>query len=192
MIDYDLVIIGGTSAGRYAALTAISLQARVALVEPFSNSQDLPTAEKESIDLGLRYSQTLNESGRFAQNISRQQFGIHWETANSQMPVELRFDGVMKWAEGIVSNLSEINSIDVLAARGVDVIFGNGEFVAKPDLTFVVNGRKLRSLCYLLACPTLAAIPNIEGLSSAGYFTSETIGQLVKQQKLPQSHWWRS
>ncbi|NJK68159.1 MAG: NAD(P)/FAD-dependent oxidoreductase [Microcoleus sp. CSU_2_2] len=187
MIDYDLVIIGGTSAGRYAALTATSLQARVALVEPLSNSQDLSTAGKESIDLGLRYSQALSETGRFAQDISHQQFGIHWETANSQMPVELQFDGVMKWAEGIVANLSEINSIDVLAARGVDVIFGNGEFVAKPSLAFAVSGRKLRSLCYLLACPTLATIPNIEGLTAAGYFTSETIGQLVKQQKLPQS-----
>jgi pyruvate/2-oxoglutarate dehydrogenase complex dihydrolipoamide dehydrogenase (E3) component len=187
MIDYDLVIIGGTSAARYAALTATYLQARVALVEPLSNAQDLPTAEEESIDLGLKYSQTLNETARFAQQISRQQFGIHWETANSQMPVELRFDGAMKWAEGVVSNLSEINSIDVLAARGVDVIFGNGEFVAKPNLAFAVSGRKLRSLCYLLACPTLATIPNIEGLAAAGYFTSETIGQLVKQQKLPQS-----
>lgn len=186
MLDYDLVIIGGTSAARYAALTATSLQARVALVEPFGNSQDLPTPGKESIDLGLRYSQTLNETARIAQYISRQQFGI-WETASSQMPLELQFDGVMKWTEGIVSNLSEINSIDVLAVCGVDVIFGNGEFVAKPDLAFAVSGRKLRSLCYLLACSTLAAIPNIEGLAAAGYFTSETIGQLVKQQKLPQS-----
>jgi pyruvate/2-oxoglutarate dehydrogenase complex dihydrolipoamide dehydrogenase (E3) component len=186
MIDYDLVIIGGTSAARYAALTATSLQARVALVEPFSNSQDLPTGGKESIDLGLRYSQTLSETGRLAQQISHQQFGIDWKTANSPM-LELQFDGVMKWSESVVANLSEINSIDVLAARGVDVIFGNGEFVAKPDLAFVVNGRKLRSICYLLACPTLPAIPNIEGLATAGYFTSETIGQLVKQQKLPQS-----
>jgi len=187
MIDYDLVIIGGTSAARYAALTSTDFQARIALVEPFSNSQDLPTASQESIDLGLRYNQTLSQSGRFAQHISRQQFGIGWETANSQMPIELRFDGVMKWAQGVVSNLSEINSLDVLAARGVDVIFGNGEFVVKPNLAFAVGGRKLRSLCYLLACPTLPAIPNIEGLSSVGYFTSETVGELAKLQKLPKS-----
>ncbi|MEG4343132.1 NAD(P)/FAD-dependent oxidoreductase [Microcoleus sp. A003_D6] len=187
MLDYDLVIIGGTPAGRYAAFTATNFPARVALVEPLSNSQDLPTGKKESIELGLRYSQILSEAARFAQQISRQQLGVRREAANSKMPIELRFDGVLKWAEGVVANLSEIDALGVLAARGVDIIFGNGEFVAKPDLAFVAGGRKLRSLCYLLACPTLPAIPNIEGLSSAGFFTSETVGELAKLPQLPKS-----
>jgi pyruvate/2-oxoglutarate dehydrogenase complex dihydrolipoamide dehydrogenase (E3) component len=187
MLDYDLVIIGGTSAGRYAALTATSLQARVALVEPFSNSQDFPTAGKESIELGLRYSQILSETGRRVQQMGSQHFGIQRETAPSPMPVELRFDRVLKWAEGVVSNLEEINSLGVLASGGVDVIVGSGEFVATPDLAFAVGGRKLRSLCYLLACPSQPAIPNIEGLSSAGYFTSDTLGQLIKLKHLPES-----
>lgn len=187
MLDYDLVIIGGTPAGRYAALTATNFPARVALVEP-PRGQDLPAGGKESIDLGLRYSQTLREAARFAQQISRQQLGVRWEVANSSKPIELQFEGVLKWAEGVVSNLSEIDSLDVLVARGVDVIFGSGEFVAKPDLAFVAGGRSLRSLCYLLACPTLPAIPNnIEGLSSAGFFTSETVGELAKLPQLPKS-----
>ncbi|MEG3954066.1 NAD(P)/FAD-dependent oxidoreductase [Microcoleus sp. herbarium2] len=186
MLDYDLVIIGGTPAGRYAALTATNFPARVALVEPPSG-QILPAGGKESIDLGLRYSQTLREAARFAQQITRQQLGVRWEVANSSKPIELRFDGVLKWTEGVVSNLSEIDSLDVLVARGVDVIFGSGEFVAKPDLAFVAGGRSLRSLCYLLACPTLPAIPNIEGLSSAGFFTLETVGELAKLPQLPKS-----
>ncbi|KGF73093.1 hypothetical protein DO97_01745 [Neosynechococcus sphagnicola sy1] len=37
-VDYDLVVIGNTSAGRYAAETAAHLQARVALVEQVSNA----------------------------------------------------------------------------------------------------------------------------------------------------------
>ncbi len=187
MIDYDLVIIGGTTAGRYAALTATGFQARVALVEPFSNSQNLPNAGQDAIAFGLQYRQFLSESSRFAEQISSQKFGVHWATTNSEMPIELRFDGVTKWAEGVVSNLSEINSLGVLATRGVDVICGDGEFVLKPDLAFVVNGRKLRSLSYLLACPSFPAIPNIEGLLSVGYFTSETVWQLAKQQKMPKS-----
>ena len=186
MLDYDLVIIGGTPAGRYAALTATNFPARVALVEP-PRGQDLPTGGKEPIDLGLRYSQTLREAARFAQQITRQQLGVRWEVANSSMPIELRFDGVLKRAEGVVSNLSEIDCLDVLAARGVDVILGSGEFVAKPDLAFVAGGRSLRSLCYLLACPTLPTIPNIEGLSSAGCFTSETVGELATLPQLPKS-----
>lgn len=187
MIDYDLVIIGGTPAGRHAALTATNFPARVALVEPLSNSQDLPTEGKESIDLGLRYTQILSEAARFAQQIRRQHFGVCQKVANSEMPIELRFDGALKWADGVVANLSEIDALAVLAARGVDVIFGDGEFVRKPNLAFVVGDRQLRSLSYLLACPTLPAIPNIEGLSAAGFFTSETVAQLAKLPQLPQT-----
>uniref|UniRef100_A0ACD5GVP5 FAD-dependent oxidoreductase n=1 Tax=Desertifilum tharense IPPAS B-1220 TaxID=1781255 RepID=A0ACD5GVP5_9CYAN len=33
-VDYDLVVIGGSAAGVYAALFAAQLKARVALVEP--------------------------------------------------------------------------------------------------------------------------------------------------------------
>ncbi|NJO72042.1 MAG: FAD-dependent oxidoreductase [Oscillatoriales cyanobacterium RM1_1_9] len=33
MLDYDVVIIGGSLTGRYAALKAAQMQARVALVE---------------------------------------------------------------------------------------------------------------------------------------------------------------
>src|SRR4028118_162173 len=139
MLDYDLVIIGGTPAGRYAALTATNFPARVALVEPPSG-QDLPNRGEESIDLGLRYSQTLREAARFGQQITRQQLGVRWEVANSSMPIELRFDGVLKWAEGVVSNLSEIDSLDVLVARGVDVIFGSGGVVGQPGLAFVAGG----------------------------------------------------
>ncbi|MFM9266789.1 NAD(P)/FAD-dependent oxidoreductase [Tychonema sp. BBK16] len=187
MIDYDLVIIGGTTAARYAALTATGFQARVALVEPFSNSQNLPNMAQDAITFGLQYSQVLSDSSRFSEQISSHKFGVHWATTNSEMLSELRFDGVRKWAEGVISNLSEINSLGVLATRGVDVICGDGEFVVKPDLAFVVNGRKLRSLSYLLACPSLPAIPDIEGLLSVGYFTSETVWKLAKQQKLPKS-----
>jgi len=187
MLDYDLVIIGGTPAGRYAALTATNFPARVALVEPLSNSQDLPIGGKESIDLGLRYSQTLSEAARFAQQISRLQLGVRPDVADSPAPLELPLDGLFKWTEGVVSNLEEIDDLGVLAARGVDIIFGSGEFVAKPKLAFVTGDRSLRSRCYLLACPTMPGIPNIEGLSSAGFYTSETVGELAKLPQLPKS-----
>ncbi|MBE9187383.1 NAD(P)/FAD-dependent oxidoreductase [Microcoleus sp. LEGE 07076] len=187
MLEYDLVIIGGTAAGRYAALTATNFPARVALVEPLTKSPDLPTGGKVSIDQGLRYSQTLSEAARFTRQIGHQQFGVRPDVADSSAPIKLRFDGVFNWAEGVVSNLEEIDDLGVLAARGVDIIFGSGEFVAKPQLAFVAGDRSLRSRCYLLACPTLPTIPNIEGLLSAGFFTSETVAQLAKLPQLPHS-----
>ncbi len=48
-VDYDLVIVGGSAAGRYAALTASQQLARVALVEPEFNQGLYNYAMRESI-----------------------------------------------------------------------------------------------------------------------------------------------
>ena len=38
-VDYDVVIIGGSLAGRYAAVAATQLKATVALIEPIPRSE---------------------------------------------------------------------------------------------------------------------------------------------------------
>ena len=38
-VEYDVVIIGGSLAGRYAAIAAAQLRATVALVEPFFGAE---------------------------------------------------------------------------------------------------------------------------------------------------------
>ncbi|HLO47407.1 MAG TPA: NAD(P)/FAD-dependent oxidoreductase [Kamptonema sp.] len=186
MLDYDVVIIGGTVAGRYAALTATYLQARVALVEPPSNSQDLPLTDKHFPVSGIKYSQALIEIGRFAKQLDfAQQFTSGIGENVVPLKTALQFDSVALWAKSAVSNIEEIYSTAVLAAAGVDVIVSKGEFVVKPDLSFAVNGRNLRSRTFLLATPSQPLIPEIEGLLSTGYFTTETIGQLSALKKLP-------
>lgn len=55
--DYDVVIIGGSPTGRYAAVTATQLRAKVALVEPAQRQgvaarsplQDLLTPDRKSV-----------------------------------------------------------------------------------------------------------------------------------------------
>ena len=186
MLDYDVVIIGGTTAGRYAALTATYLQARVALVEPPNHSQELSLAEKHFPISGMKYSQALIEVGRFTQQLDfAQQFISRIEENAAPPKTAVEFDTVALWAKSVVSNIEEIYSTAALAAAGVDVIVSKGEFVVKPDLAFAVNGRNLRSRTFLLATPSQPAIPEIEGLLSTGYFTTETIGQLSELKKLP-------
>lgn len=45
MLDYDVVIIGGTITGIYAAITATQLQGRVALIQPASTADIAPLRE---------------------------------------------------------------------------------------------------------------------------------------------------
>jgi len=182
MIDYDVVIIGGTATGIYAAITAASMQARVALVQPPIET------ENNSLDTGFRYSKVMANLGKKAREINRaQELGIYTERGDLfSQKFSVNFEEAMEYAGGIVSNQKAKHEPAVLASLGIDVVFGSGSFVDKPHLAFVVKGRHLRSRAYLLATPAKPIIPDIPGLSQLNFLTAENLGKLVKK-KLPEN-----
>lgn len=178
-VDYDLVIIGGTPAGFYAAATAASLKARVALVAPES-----------SLSAGS-YSKALTQVSRIAQQMrGAHQFGIDCD-ADEQTPaspqISVKFNEAMEWCAGVASNLEAQHSPAVLASLGVDFIAGAGQFYPKPHLGFEVKDRRIRARAYLLATGTRPAKPEIDGLEATGYLTAETISQFTNITPQPQS-----
>ncbi|OKH28150.1 dihydrolipoyl dehydrogenase family protein [Chroogloeocystis siderophila] len=157
-VDYDVVIIGGSLTGRYAAILATQLHAKVALVEP--------TAQK--IFPHLLTPHALAYLGKC------QQSAMSWEiTANKKDTVE--WADILQQVKGVVADVEEQYSPAVLAALGVDMISGDGQFVRSPALTFSVNRRQLKSRSYLLATGSRPLIPNIEGLQATGYYTTADI-----------------
>jgi len=76
----------------------------------------------------------------------------------------------MQWAEKVVSNLEDQNSPAILAALGVDVIVGTGQFEATAPRLYV-NKRRLKR-AYLIATGSRAAFQS-EGLQTTGYLTAE-------------------
>jgi pyruvate/2-oxoglutarate dehydrogenase complex dihydrolipoamide dehydrogenase (E3) component len=175
MLDYDVVIIGGNLAGRYAALEASRLKARVALVEP---------AHKLG-ETGNFYPKTFIELTRQSFHQNRQQnpiISLSTENKSSQ------FDDLYKNINRVIFNLEEIHSLSSLAQTGVDVILGKGKFIKeKSQLVLRVNERELRSRAYLLSLPSQPIIPDIPGLDSTGYLTYPTIDYLLKDEKLPKN-----
>jgi pyruvate/2-oxoglutarate dehydrogenase complex dihydrolipoamide dehydrogenase (E3) component len=161
--DYNLVIIGGTAAARYAALTASRLRARVALIEPeFSGNQV------------LRH-QTLIQTGRVAQQMRQAE---QWGLPSGNFDTLVQWSDLLQWAQRVTDVQDDgERSLPVLAAAGVDVIVGEGEFVRRPQLAFAVNGRSLRSRTYLLATASYPVIPQIDGLAAAEPCTPETFWQ---------------
>ncbi|MEH2055710.1 MAG: NAD(P)/FAD-dependent oxidoreductase [Nostoc sp.] len=169
-IDYDVVIIGGSLAAYYAALAATQLHATVALVEP-------------KVDYGFTHHHALTEIGKLAQKLDNSSaFGIHATHANTseECHVSMVWQEAMLYAQCVASNLKEHHSPAILAARGVDVIVGNGQFQSSPQLAFAVNKRLLRARTYLLASGSRPEIPEIEGLQATGYLTLSNIWQSLQ------------
>ncbi|MFB2835081.1 dihydrolipoyl dehydrogenase family protein [Floridanema evergladense] len=178
MLDYDLVVIGGSPAGIYAAVKATNSNARVALVaSPLFGSTWSESSSK--------YNKALTYMGKVARILeSAATFG--W-SEKEQLNRSLEFGESLKWAKGIVASLDENYSPAVLASLGVDVIFGEGEFCRHAsDIAFAVKDQYLRSRKYLIAINSSPIIPEIEGLESAGYLTPDSIWQLTNVE-LPKS-----
>ena len=168
-IDYDVVIIGGTLAGRYAAWSATQFKARVALVEPNVSQEPIKNSIKNY---------TFTQTSKLLQKLSNLPgFGIDalcseiTSETKEQCQILWNWDRAMLYADGIVANTHQQLSPIMLAAQGVDVVTDRGQFQISPNLSFVVKDRSLRSRSYLLATGAIPAIPDIEGLESVGYVT---------------------
>ncbi|MEH2407879.1 dihydrolipoyl dehydrogenase family protein [Nostoc sp.] len=176
-VDYDIVIIGGSLAGYYAALAATQLRATVALVEP-------------KVDYGFTHHHALTEIGKLAQKLNdAPSFGIHATHTHTseECHISMAWQEAMLYAQCVASNLKEQHSPAILAARGVDVIVGSGEFQSSPQLAFAVNNRLLRARTYLLATGSRPEIPEIEGLQATSYLTLSNIWQSLKGTALPKN-----
>lgn len=135
-VEYDLVVVGSSWAGIYAAKGAVQLQARVALVTQ---------CDRKYLPNDTLFNQSLGEIGRF----NYQQENTFVAATTKCTPVTIA--DASHWIKGTNVAVQNINSLSSLAALGVDVIVGKGEFYRLPQLGLQVNQRKLRSRNFLLA-----------------------------------------
>ena len=176
-IDYDVVIIGGTLAARYAAWSATQLKARVALVEANVSQEPIKNY-------------TFTQTSKFLQKLTNlPSFGINalCSQTEEQCQIIWNWQQAMLYADGVAANTHKHLSPAILAAQGVDVIVDKGQFYASPNLAFVVENRCLRGRSYLLATGASPAIPDIEGLESTGYVTPLNVWDLFTQPTPPKN-----
>lgn len=171
-VDYDLVVIGSSKEGIYAAASATYLQARVALVTQ---------SEKQYLDNNSIVVRSISEVARWHYWQQKNPLAIAFESAPPQSLTEAKSLG-----EIINFNVNTEHSLAGIAALGVDVIIGKGEFYRLPKLGFKVNQRNLRSRKYLLATGSRLAIEPIEGIVETDYSTLDDLWQLENLASLPQ------
>lgn len=165
-VDYDLVIVGGSAVARYAAAQAARLHARVALVEP-----ELPPSSDCYAHSLLRVAKLMRQQQH------ADLWGLQWVDSK---PAMIDWQRSIDWAGAVAETIEaagvEGQSLNLLAALGVDVVVGQAAFQAQP-LGVTAAGRLLRARAYLLAPPTLPRLPDIEGLATVPYLTLEKLWQ---------------
>jgi pyruvate/2-oxoglutarate dehydrogenase complex dihydrolipoamide dehydrogenase (E3) component len=167
---YNLVVIGGGTAGLVTAAGAAGLGAKVALVEKNLLGGDC-------LNAGCVPSKSIIRSSRVFSDIrDARDHGLR----NSNH-IEMDFSAVMERMRRLRAKISHHDSARRFQDLGVDVFLGDGHF-AGPDVV-EVNGKTLRFKKGVIATGSRPFVPPIEGLIDAGFLTNETIFSITEQPK---------
>ena len=163
---YDLVVIGGGTAGLVCAAGAAGLGARVALVERGRLGGDC-------LNTGCVPSKALLRAAR-AVHEARAAAGV-----GVTMTPHVNFAAVMYRVRARRADLSHHDSAARLVSIGVHVFFGDASFSGTRTVT--VAGRALRFRRAVVATGGRPSIPPIPGLVDVPYLTNGTLFELIEQ-----------
>ena len=147
---YDLVIIGGGSAGLTAAGFAVQLGARVALVEKHRLGGDCTWT-------GCVPSKTLLKAAKVAHEMRT---ADHYGLSSVEPAVDLK--AVMAHVRAVVNEVYQEESPEALRADGIDVLLGEARFLDSHTLT--TGEATLSARNVLIATGAHPYIPPIAGL----------------------------
>ncbi|MEO8797514.1 MAG: FAD-dependent oxidoreductase, partial [Polyangiaceae bacterium] len=158
---YDLVVLGGGTAGLVAAIGAAVVGAKVALVEKEMLGGDC-------LIFGCVPSKALLHAARVAHAARTSgELGIEGEAS------QVRFEVVMRHLRETRVKIAPHDAARTLEEHGVDVFFGEGKLSARDAVE--VATQRLSFAKAVLATGTTPTIPKIDGLADVEFFTNETI-----------------
>jgi mercuric reductase len=157
--DYDLMVIGGGSAGFAAAIKAAELGYRAAIVEA-------GTMGGTCVNVGCVPSKTLIRAVETVHQAGAHRFqGIH------TVPGQIEWPKVIAQKDKLVAALRQGKYADVLAGYpDVDYIEGYATLTGKNGVE--VDGQSYTPYRILIAIGAHPWVPPIDGLAEAGYLDS--------------------
>lgn len=162
---FNLVVIGGGTAGLVAAAATAGLGGRVALIEGHQLGGDC-------LNTGCVPSKALLHSARIARTV---QVALR-EQSPSHLAPPVDFAAVMARVRALRAHIAPMDGAPRFRDLGVEVFFGKARFDSPRSIA--VAGQRLHFSRALIATGARPSVPPIEGLADAGYLTSETVFEL--------------
>ncbi|MGY2460991.1 FAD-dependent oxidoreductase [Vreelandella sulfidaeris] len=163
--DYDIVVIGGGSAGLVTSYIASAVNAKVALVEKHKMGGDC-------LNTGCVPSKALIRAARAAHEIrNAPRFGV---TASEPM---IDFAQVMGHVQQAISDIEPHDSVERYQSLGVEVYQEHATLISPWEIR--VGDKTLNTRHVVLATGARPRIPPLPGIEGAPVLTSETLWSLT-------------
>jgi len=162
--DYNLIAIGGGSAGLVSAYIGAAVKAKVALIEKHKLGGDC-------LNTGCVPSKALLRTARLlAEARDSRRYGIR------RLEATVDFAEVMQRVQDVIAKVEPHDSAERYTGLGVDVIQGHARLVSPWEVE--VDGRRLSAREIVLAAGARPLVPRIPGIDTVPYLTSDTVWEL--------------
>ena len=167
--DYNMVVIGGGSAGLVSAYIASAVKAKVALIEKHKMGGDC-------LNTGCVPSKALIRSSKIFNYFRRaSEFGLE------PIAPKLQFSKVMERVQKVIQEIEPHDSIQRYSSLGVECITGEAQILSPYEVK--VNGKVLTTKNIVVATGARPLVPKIPGLELVKPLTSDNIWNLREQPK---------
>jgi pyruvate/2-oxoglutarate dehydrogenase complex dihydrolipoamide dehydrogenase (E3) component/uncharacterized membrane protein YdjX (TVP38/TMEM64 family) len=170
--DYNLLVIGGGSAGLVSAYIAAAVKAKVALIERDKMGGDC-------LNTGCVPSKALIRSAKAADTLRHaDRYGLE------SVPVKGSFQNIMSQVQQIIAKVEPHDSPERYQKLGVDCISGEASFVSPWELSVTRSDgqtERLTARSIIVATGARPAMPPIPGLDDMQPLTSDNLWNLQEQ-----------